>query len=192
MAVFAQHALVGGGADTGIVDEHIQPIVVQEDRLAEAAHLVERREIRSVEARTAFALAFDLRHERHPPLAIPAVHDDVGAAGGEPARDLAAESGFRGYETLARCELACLPGGDAKDGLCAFTENEDRLDAEERLAARYLLWKATGDRAHLEEAKRLLDESVAHVDDAMRASMLMNLRGNREIMAAWEEHGAGD
>ena len=53
-----------------------------------------------------------------------------------------------------------------------------------------LLWKATGDRAHLEEAKRLLDESVAHVDDATRESMLTNLHVDREIMAgAWEELG---
>ncbi len=105
------------------------------------------------------------------------------------ARDLAAEIGVPGYETLARCELALLPGGDAQDALAAFTENEERLKTGERREALYLLWKATGDRAHLEEAKRLLDESVAHVDDDTRKSMLTNLRLHRDIVAAWEEHG---
>ena len=55
---------------------------------------------------------------------------------------------------------------------------------------RWLLFRATGDRAHLEEAKRLLDESVAHVDEETRTSMLTNLRLNREIMAAWEGESA--
>ncbi len=102
------------------------------------------------------------------------------------ARDLAAEIDVAEVETLARCELACLAGGDAADALAAFAEHESRLDAEDRLDARHLLWKATGDRAHLLEAKRLLDDSVAHVDDATRASMLTNLRVNREVLAAWE------
>ena len=101
------------------------------------------------------------------------------------ARDLAAEMGFPVQETLARCELACLPGGDADDALAAFTANDEHLDAEQRREARWLLFRATGDRAHLEEAKRLLDESVAHVDDETRTSMLTNLRIPREIMAAW-------
>ncbi len=103
------------------------------------------------------------------------------------ARDVAAEIGTPGVETLARCELACLPGGNAQDALTAFTENEERLNAEQRREARFLLFQATGDRAHVEEAKRLLDESVAHVDDETRESMLTNLRVNREIMAAWTE-----
>jgi len=106
------------------------------------------------------------------------------------ARDLAADVGIPGTETLARGELACLPGGDTADALAALAENDERLTAEERLNARWLLFRATGDRAHLEEAKRLLDESVAHVDEETRTSMLTNLRVNGEIMAAWAEHGA--
>jgi hypothetical protein len=38
-------------------------------------------------------------------------------------------------------------------------------------------------------AKRLLDESVANVDAETRASMLANLRVNREIAAAAKEQG---
>ncbi len=105
----------------------------------------------------------------------------------EAARDVAAENGFPDYETLARCELACLPGSDAADALAAFAENGDRLDVQRRREARWLLFRATGDRAHLAEAKRLLDEWVAHVDEETRQTMLTNLRLNREIMAAWDD-----
>jgi hypothetical protein len=82
-----------------------------------------------------------------------------------------------------------LPGADPSDALSAFAAQEERLEAEERLAARHLLWRATGDRTHLVAAKRLLDESVANVDAETRASMLANLRVNREIAAAAKAAG---
>ena len=97
-----------------------------------------------------------------------------------------------GVKTLARCYLACLPGGDAEDALACYAENRGRLAPEEHVYARSALWRATGDRGHLEEARRLLDESVAHVDDETRQSMLTNLRLNREIMAAWRSECAPD
>jgi tetratricopeptide (TPR) repeat protein len=105
------------------------------------------------------------------------------------AQELAAEIGSAACETYARCELACLPGGDAADALAAFAAHEERLSPGERLATRRMLWRATGDRSHLEEAKRLVDVSVAHVDAETRESMLTNLRVNREVMAAWERRG---
>ena len=89
-------------------------------------------------------------------------------------------------ETLARCELALLRPATAADAVRGLAENETNLEATERLRARHLLWKATRDRAQLEEAKRLLDDSVAEVDDDTRHSMLTNLRVNRAIMAAWK------
>ncbi len=54
---------------------------------------------------------------------------------------------------------------------------------------RLLLWEATGDRAHLEKAKRLLDESLANVPEEYHEAMLTNLRVNREITAACREQG---
>ncbi len=105
------------------------------------------------------------------------------------ARDLAKEVGIAGVETLARCELALLPGGVAEDALAAFTKNDEQLEAEERREARLLLWKATGDRTQLEKAKRLLDESLAKIPDEHHESMLTNLRVNRGIMAAWTGEG---
>jgi predicted ATPase len=105
------------------------------------------------------------------------------------ARDLAQAAGLPGVETLARCELSLLPGGDPSDALSAFTAHEERLSAEDRLDARHLLWRATGDRTHLVAAKRLLDDAVANVDAETRASMLANRRVNREIAAAAKEQG---
>ena len=102
------------------------------------------------------------------------------------ARDLARELDFPVQETLARCELALLPGGDAEDALEAFAEFEGRLEAAERRDAHYLLFRATGDLAHLEEAKRLLDESVVILGDETRQRVLTTLRVPREIMAAWQ------
>ena len=103
------------------------------------------------------------------------------------ARDIAAETDDPGIETLARCHLAGLPGGDPRDAIAAFSEHEPRLDAEERLEAHWLLFRATGDRVHLEAAKRRLDAALADVDGTTRESMLENLRPHRDIAAAWDE-----
>ncbi len=43
--------------------------------------------------------------------------------------------------------------------------------------------------AHLSETNRLLNKSMAHVDDETRESMLTNVRANREIIAACAEQG---
>jgi tetratricopeptide (TPR) repeat protein len=48
----------------------------------------------------------------------------------------------------------------------------------------YILWQATHDPAHLAEAKRLLDDLVAHAPPEYRESMLTNVRLHREIVAA--------
>ena len=71
------------------------------------------------------------------------------------------------------------------DRVGAYAEVEDRLDPGDRRDACYLLWKATGERSYLEAAKLLLDEMIGHADAGARASMLKNLRVNREIMSAW-------
>jgi tetratricopeptide (TPR) repeat protein len=120
----------------------------------------------------------------------------VGAGDGErgreslaAARDLAREIGYAGAEVLARCELALLPGGCAADALAAWTEHAERLEADERREARLLLFRATGDRAHLVEAKRLVDEAVAHVDEETRGLMLTKRRVNREIAEACRAAG---
>ncbi len=54
---------------------------------------------------------------------------------------------------------------------------------------RFCLWQATKDRAHLEEAHRLLMYAREHVSEEYRDTMLQNVPLHRDIMKAWEEHG---
>lgn len=100
------------------------------------------------------------------------------------ARDLARALGAPGDETLARCELALLPGGDPSDAVAAVAAHEEKLEAAERIEARHLLWRATGSRGDLAEAKRLLDASLAPLSEDDRATAQANVRVNREVMAA--------
>jgi tetratricopeptide (TPR) repeat protein len=92
---------------------------------------------------------------------------------------------------VARCLVhrAVLPGGDTAAAAAALTESAQRLEAPDALQARLLLWQATRDRAHLAEARRLLDFVVEHAPPACRESMLANVRLHREIAAACKEAG---
>jgi hypothetical protein len=57
------------------------------------------------------------------------------------------------------------------------------------MEAGFALFEITGDRAHLVEAKRLLDLLVEHAPEDCRESMLRNVRLHREIATAAEEAG---
>jgi len=114
--------------------------------------------------------------------------DDAGAAAMlVEARDCADAAGFDCESMMARCRLACLPGGDAVDAVAWFDKCHADLDHDSVCEACYLLWRATGDAVHLEAAKRLLDTATAHVSDAIRASILTNLPLYRDILTAWNE-----
>jgi tetratricopeptide (TPR) repeat protein len=115
-----------------------------------------------------------------------------GAESLERALDLAKRVQAVDYETLARCELALLPGRDAADALAALTEHRHALDDTQLRGVLHLVWRATGDRTHLEEAKRLVDEAVAQVDAEDRRRMCREVSDNREILEAWAEELGGD
>ena len=82
--------------------------------------------------------------------------------------------------------FACLSDGDPTPAEEALHEAGDGGNTPE---TRYYLWRATGKHEHLAEAKRLLDYRIEHAPEEYRESMLKNVRLNREIMEAWEEHG---
>jgi hypothetical protein len=65
-----------------------------------------------------------------------------------------------------------------------MAECEGAATFDEAMLARFLLWRATRERAHLAEAKRRLDHLVAHAPEDCRASMLEDVRLHREIMEA--------
>ena len=61
------------------------------------------------------------------------------------------------------------------------------LDVRE---ARWHLWRATGDRTHLEEAKRLLDAALESAPEDSRDALANEVALHRDILAAWHaDHG---
>jgi len=92
---------------------------------------------------------------------------------------------------LAKVYRARLPGGDLEAALALLEEHEEGLSDAGRMDARFRLWELTKDKAHLAEAKRLLDFAVEHSPEEYRTSMIENVPLHRDIMRAWEEHGAG-
>jgi tetratricopeptide (TPR) repeat protein len=100
------------------------------------------------------------------------------------------EQGVHGRLAVATALLACLPGGDPAP---ALAELEEADTPDDKLRGRWFLFRATGDRPHLDAAKRLLDEALAKVPEEYREGMVARVRLNREILAAWrEEFGEDD
>ena len=87
--------------------------------------------------------------------------------------------------TEALAVMARFPGGAIEVALSALDDAGERGNTPK---VRYHLWKASGDPAHLQEAKRLLDHRVEQAPEDCRDSMLKNVRLHREIMGAWAEH----
>jgi serine/threonine protein kinase/tetratricopeptide (TPR) repeat protein len=91
------------------------------------------------------------------------------------------------FVLLATAHRTLLPGGDVDAALAAL-EDEMHVGHKYRLRARFLLWRATRDLVHLEEAHRLLVHLRDHAPEDYRDSMLQNVPLHRDIMQAWEEH----
>ena len=64
--------------------------------------------------------------------------------------------------------------------------HDSRLSIDVRMEARFLLWKATGNRALLQEAHRLLVTLRDHMPPEYRETMIVNVPLHRDIQAAWE------
>jgi len=107
-----------------------------------------------------------------------ALRRQIGQKHGEAATLVARGALFarQGRESEARTDLVAA--------LAALATHEGRAGVQNAMHARFLVWKATGDRAHLEEARRRLDYLVAHAPPAHRESMATNVRLHREIAAA--------
>ncbi len=99
------------------------------------------------------------------------------------------ELSLPGVELLATARLAMLPGGDVALALAALAAHGGRAEMQSAMQARFVLWQATRDPAHLAAAKRRLDFIVEHAPPECRESMLANVRLHREIAAAAREQG---
>jgi len=100
------------------------------------------------------------------------------------AREIADEIGVPGMVALADAHLALLPGGDPVAAAEAFAAHESHLDVVGRMEGRLALWKATGERSHLEKAYRLLCAARDQVPEECRAAM-MTVPLHREIVEAF-------
>ncbi len=119
------------------------------------------------------------------------VEQGLGADAATLLRDAAAmaeELGYPSIQLLAKARLANLASDDRASAvaaaLAALTTCEAGASSASAMEARFLLWQATGDRAHLSEAKRRLDFLVAHAPPQDRESMLTKVRLHREIAEA--------
>jgi tetratricopeptide (TPR) repeat protein len=75
-------------------------------------------------------------------------------------------------EVMALCELARRDDSHVDAADKALARHTRMLNAEQLRRARWLLWKATGDRTHLDAAKRSLDDARDRVDPEHRKQMV--------------------
>ena len=108
----------------------------------------------------------------------------------EEAAALAQEQDTADDHLLALSELACLPNGDAAAAVAALEKDGHRVGAAEKLRARFLLWQATTERAHLADAHELLMHLRDHAPEAHRDTMIENVPLHRDIVSAWEQQPA--
>ena len=85
---------------------------------------------------------------------------------------------------LAAAHLAALADGEVDAARDALREQSTRLRVDEAAEARFALWRATQDREHLEEARRLLALLRDHAPAESRQSLVENVPLHREIVAA--------
>jgi hypothetical protein len=105
----------------------------------------------------------------------------------ESSRVLARMMGLAGPQALAAVHLSLLPGGEPSDAKATVATHEERLAVTERLEARFLLWKGTRERAHLEEAHRLLLVLRDATPKNLRDTMFQGSPLRRDVLAAWRD-----
>jgi tetratricopeptide (TPR) repeat protein len=101
---------------------------------------------------------------------------------------IARELSLRDVELLAAAHDAAMPGGDCAAALDALEAHEGRVEVSAAMEARLVLFRATGQRPHLVEAKLLLDRMVANAPPECRESMIANVRVHRDVAHAARKH----
>jgi tetratricopeptide (TPR) repeat protein len=108
----------------------------------------------------------------------------------EEAIALAGEIAYAGIRLVASARLAMLPVAKAAAAVVAAGAGigtwEATCSTSEAMQARYHLWRATGDPAHLREAKRRLADLLAHAPEECRDSMAEAVPLHRAIAQAPE------
>jgi tetratricopeptide (TPR) repeat protein len=115
--------------------------------------------------------------------------DDEARAVLDEAAVAARDADAPGAAVVAACSLSLLPGGDAAAAVEAFDREAPRLALAQRVEARYLLFRATGDRAHLVDARNSLERLRANAPEQRRETVLTHVRLHREILTAVAAEG---
>jgi tetratricopeptide (TPR) repeat protein len=162
----------------------------------QALGLVARLEGNVAEAERRFVEAIDVRRKMgHAPgvaVSVLSLGELRMSQGREPearaafdeALALGRKHDLPSIEVMALARLAALPGGDPAPARAALARHEKRIHWGERIEAHHVLWETTHDRAHLAEARRLLDHLLAHAPTDCRQSMIGNVPTHRSILAA--------
>jgi tetratricopeptide (TPR) repeat protein len=85
---------------------------------------------------------------------------------------------------LANLLLQVLEEGAEPEVVDVSDADFRRLERDEQLEVRYLQYRLTGAPGRLKDAKRILEELVAHAPPADRASMLASVPVYRDVTAA--------
>jgi hypothetical protein len=108
-----------------------------------------------------------------------------GVASLSEALAIAEESGLLNDRVRVTIRLALLGSGQAESAASAFEARDSRLMYSHRIECAFLLWKLTGDRAHIEKAHRLLVGLQESAPAEYRQTMISNVPLYRDIQAAW-------
>jgi hypothetical protein len=84
------------------------------------------------------------------------------------ASTLATKAGAADEAVLAAAARSLLPGGEPDAAARIYGSLSSRLRLPERMEAAYMLWKSTGDRTFLEEARRMAAEFRDHAPPHLR------------------------
>jgi tetratricopeptide (TPR) repeat protein len=90
------------------------------------------------------------------------------------------------HEVLCVAARAGLAGGDVDQAVRLFEERRAKMSMPIRMRAAFLLFQATGDPAHLSDARALLATMRQHAPPEDRATMCEHCRLHREILAESE------
>ncbi|MHC4940674.1 MAG: serine/threonine-protein kinase [Planctomycetota bacterium] len=105
----------------------------------------------------------------------------------EEARAIARDLDVPEIRALAASRLCVLADEDESEPRADLDRNQARIGVPARMEAHYLLWRASGAAADLEEAHRLLQSLVENAPEDCRESMIENVPLHREITEAWRD-----
>jgi tetratricopeptide (TPR) repeat protein/predicted Ser/Thr protein kinase len=88
---------------------------------------------------------------------------------------------------LATAYLSMLPGGDPQLAVDAFEKHGSRAVHHDKMEARYVLWKATGDEEHLRAAHELLMFGHENAPDEYKQSILQNVPLHAAILKDFDD-----